>query len=268
MARKRIRKDKLQLAFELNDILKAFEDSFIYKLTDFFNKITNRIIKKTENLSIFKSIINKESVKDIQALKKLLNSYYKEIGKATITHTNKEIKELTGQSSRIRIPSINEGLRLRAEDLAKQKIRDFNATLKKKVLEQEGTLKEKAILIQKIKSANRAFINRNVLIVSRMESVTACNQQRLEAFNKSSIVKGVQFMAIIDDSTTPICRPRNGMVLRLDDPLLLNFTPPLHWGCRSVLSPVTIYEKNVNYTSYDSLKNVPDKDFGTKKPKA
>ena len=49
----------------------------------------------------------------------------------------------------------------------------------------------------------------------------------------------VEFMAITDARTTPICMERDGLVLALDDPRLPANTPPLHYMCRSVLSPVS-----------------------------
>lgn len=53
------------------------------------------------------------------------------------------------------------------------------------------------------------------------------------------------------------------MILKLTDPRLGNFTPPCHFGCRSLLSGVTIYEK-LPYTSGQDLDKVPPKDFGKK----
>jgi len=40
---------------------------------------------------------------------------------------------------------------------------------------------------------------------------------------------------------TDICEHRNGLLFALDDPRLRQNTPPLHYQCRSILSPVSGY---------------------------
>lgn len=51
-------------------------------------------------------------------------------------------------------------------------------------------------------------------------------------------VQAVRFMAV----SSATCSGRDGLVLGLEDPLLLCNVPPLHWGCRSLLMPVTRFE--------------------------
>jgi SPP1 gp7 family putative phage head morphogenesis protein len=264
MPRKRESKNREQLAFDIDSILKALEDSFIVRLGNYFKRLTNSIAKKINDLPLFVNAISSENKKDIDHLKKLLQGYYKKVGKETIKQTNKEIQELSGKRTLIKIPDINEGLRYRAEQLAKQKIKDYNKEIREKILAGEGSLKDKKEVLSNLKKTQNVFINRHVTIVSRMESVTVANNQRLEAFKKSSIVTGVQFLAVMDNRTTPICQSRHRMVLKLDDPLLPNFKPPCHFGCRSLLSPVTIFDKDIKFTDIKSLQEVPNKNFGKK----
>jgi len=76
--------------------------------------------------------------------------------------------------------------------------------------------------------------------IARTEATTAFNQGRLAAFRETKgFVGAVEFMAITDARTTPICMERDGLVLAIDDPHLPDNTPPLHYMCRSVLSPVS-----------------------------
>ena len=76
--------------------------------------------------------------------------------------------------------------------------------------------------------------------IARTEATTAFNQGRLEAFRETKgFVGAVEFMAITDARTTPICMERDGLVLAINDPRLPDNTPPLHYMCRSVLSPVS-----------------------------
>lgn len=76
--------------------------------------------------------------------------------------------------------------------------------------------------------------------VVRTESITAYNQGRMAQFIRGqSNVMGLRFMAIVDPRTTVICRVRNGLTLPVDSPLVVVNTPPLHYQCRSLWSPVT-----------------------------
>jgi SPP1 gp7 family putative phage head morphogenesis protein len=52
-------------------------------------------------------------------------------------------------------------------------------------------------------------------------------------------VTGLRHVSIIDESTTNICRSRDGITLPIGDPFWTNGIPPLHWNCRSALLPVT-----------------------------
>lgn len=75
--------------------------------------------------------------------------------------------------------------------------------------------------------------------IARTETSSALTQGRLIRFTApDSNTVAVQFVAIMDARTTPICQSRDGMIMRLDDPRLPANTPPLHYMCRSTLIPV------------------------------
>ncbi len=77
--------------------------------------------------------------------------------------------------------------------------------------------------------------------IARTEATTAYNQGRLAMFlDTEGFIAGVEFMAILDARTTDICQHRDGLVFRLDDPAIRLNTPPLHYQCRSILSPVPV----------------------------
>lgn len=77
--------------------------------------------------------------------------------------------------------------------------------------------------------------------IARTEATMAYNQGRLTSFRDSDgFVAAVEFMAVTDARTTDICRARDGLVFALDDPLMP--VPPLHFMCRSILSPVSLFE--------------------------
>lgn len=79
--------------------------------------------------------------------------------------------------------------------------------------------------------------------IARTETTSALTQGRLNKFREpGSRVAGVQFVAILDARTTEMCRSRDGLMLRLNDPRLALNTPPLHYQCRSTLVPVSEWD--------------------------
>lgn len=74
--------------------------------------------------------------------------------------------------------------------------------------------------------------------IARTESMRAYNLGSIIGMKRARGVAGVEFLAIMDERVTPQCEARNGMRLRLDDPHIINNTPPLHPRCRSVLIPL------------------------------
>lgn len=75
--------------------------------------------------------------------------------------------------------------------------------------------------------------------IARTETTYAYNGGRVATYKQTSLVTHVRFLAILDTRTTDICKTRNGMVISLQDVDRLRVsTPPLHYSCRSVLSPL------------------------------
>lgn len=80
-----------------------------------------------------------------------------------------------------------------------------------------------------------------ILTAVRTVSTQAYNTGRVvEARQLGDLVKGMQFSAVLDSRTTPICRHMHGKVWRMNDEDFGRFTPPLHFRCRSILLPVTL----------------------------
>lgn len=52
-------------------------------------------------------------------------------------------------------------------------------------------------------------------------------------------ILGLTHISVLDDRTTEICRERNGLTLPIRDEYWTWNMPPLHWGCRSIVMPVT-----------------------------
>lgn len=74
---------------------------------------------------------------------------------------------------------------------------------------------------------------------SRTKFTEVMNRARIDQFEESRVVDGYQYSAILDDRTTEICRSLHGKKFKKGtEPI-----PPLHFGCRSVLIPITIFEE-------------------------
>lgn len=87
---------------------------------------------------------------------------------------------------------------------------------------------------------------RNVTTFNRTKSTDVFNRGRIGYFTNSGIVQGYQYTAVLDNVTTEICRGlgtggENGagkFFKAGTEPI-----PPMHFNCRSLLIPVTIYEE-------------------------
>lgn len=77
--------------------------------------------------------------------------------------------------------------------------------------------------------------------IVRTESTRAYNMGRLVEARGigGDLMRGMQFSAVMDSRTTPVCQHLDGRVFKMGDPSLDALTPPLHFMCRSTLVPVT-----------------------------
>jgi SPP1 gp7 family putative phage head morphogenesis protein len=79
--------------------------------------------------------------------------------------------------------------------------------------------------------------------IARTEATAAYNQGRVVRFLQSKgFIQAVRFDAVLDSRVTDICEHRDGLLFALDDPRLRQNTPPLHYQCRSVLTPISGYK--------------------------
>ena len=73
---------------------------------------------------------------------------------------------------------------------------------------------------------------------ARTKLTEVMNRGRLAHFEDSGVVQGYQYSAVLDDRTSEICEGLDGKTFKSgDEPI-----PPLHFNCRSLLVPITIYE--------------------------
>lgn len=104
---------------------------------------------------------------------------------------------------------------------------------------QEGTtLQQREKELQKVLDVSKNRIEN----IARTEITRAHNLGSLVAMKANQDVIGVEFSAVLDNRTTPMCSERHGLRMRLDDDRIPFNTPPLHCRCRSMLISITVYD--------------------------
>lgn len=89
---------------------------------------------------------------------------------------------------------------------------------------------------------------------SRTKQTEIANQARLREFRDSKIVQGLQYNAVLDGVTTVLCAGLHGKVFTMENCPL----PPNHFNCRSIVTPITIFEPFEQSTSVN--KDFPVRD--------
>ena len=94
-------------------------------------------------------------------------------------------------------------------------------------------------VIQEIEGVAEEKMNVSIERYARTKSTEVINNARLAVFNSSDIVEGYQYSAILDGRTSDICAGLHGKKFkRGTEPV-----PPMHFNCRSMLVPITKFEK-------------------------
>ncbi len=70
----------------------------------------------------------------------------------------------------------------------------------------------------------------------------------------------LEYVAILDERTTPICEHYHGIIRPVSDPIWNEISPPNHFNCRSVVRPVTRHEaetEKTRITPDDEIEKLP-----------
>jgi len=126
-------------------------------------------------------------------------------------------------------------------------------TLQQGMSEQEAT----EYLASKIEEFKLGRIH----AIARTEATRAYNIGNLdEAYHSQAITK-YEYIAVLDERTTEICRTRNGLIIDANDiSMVAQNTPPLHVNCRSMLSGITVYEDSPPPANRQEWENLPSPD--------
>lgn len=106
---------------------------------------------------------------------------------------------------------------------------------------------------------------------ARLETIVRTNmstiftQAQLAFYNDPALngfVEALEYSAVIDRRTTPICERLNGSIYRINNTIWRFITPPNHFNCRSVMIPVTVLDMWKQDKGGFTEKEVPGKGFG------
>jgi SPP1 gp7 family putative phage head morphogenesis protein len=129
------------------------------------------------------------------------------------------------------------------------------------------TVPERAMMVSGALEDLRDFPIHRLNAIARTESMRAYSLGNLSTMARlhshGGYVEGVEFSAILDDRTSEICRRRNGLRMRLDDPKLPDNTPPLHPNCRSVLIPIVWGEGEAGWETDSGWQGAMNEDPAT-----
>lgn len=143
-------------------------------------------------------------------------------------------------------------------------VKDYSSGVLKKAqgIVSEGIKRgvQQAEIVKQIAEANTQFADRWVVTMVRTKTTEVYNAARKTYWETDELAKDIvvayQFSAVMDTRTSDVCQSLDGKVFDKGD-FINRATPPLHFGCRSQLIPVTKFEdyKASKEPSIDSLKD-------------
>lgn len=137
--------------------------------------------------------------------------------------------------------------------VASKKARDAVAELTSDAIKNKWSAEElKAAVLEKIGAGNKPH---HVAAVVETNVATARSASTIAHMEKNKdLYPAWQFLAVLDDRTTPNCQYLHGKLFKRDD---RRYFPPIHWRCRSEGIPVDVlefeeeggeFDKNVHVT--------------------
>lgn len=137
--------------------------------------------------------------------------------------------------------------------LASKKV---NSIIAQGLKQQLSTSEITALIEKELPDATDSWVDTLV----RTKTTEIYNRGRKSYFDNDElaqkVIGGYQFSAILDARTTEICRSLDKKIFKNDDDNINLMTPPLHWNCRSILVPVTTFEKS----DLEDAVDAPDRD--------
>ena len=102
-------------------------------------------------------------------------------------------------------------------------------------------------VVKKVTEDLKAHTANHIRTIVRTRTTEVFNAGRKTFFDSDETAKdiiiGYQFSAVMDERTTAVCSRLDGRTFDKEGAeYVASITPPIHWGCRSTLVPVTRFE--------------------------
>ena len=130
-------------------------------------------------------------------------------------------------------------------------INDLETAIKHAVAESISRGASPAEILQNYEASFDTFLSGRLSNIAETEvgftlnkanSMTLALNKKLVAngtLDPDQAIKRVQYTAIMDSATCPLCGGLHGMVVPADSPIVGKYSPPLHYFCRCIWMPIT-----------------------------
>ena len=238
---------------KLND----YDQSLIADSQPLIKKIYNDLYDQIQK----KKIVSDKKVERIDSLKLKNLSELKKILKNSLLSLYKDAQSQASQEifkSQYRAPTTSEEFLKILEEETFSYIGDWNYQVLKKVkAELIAAIKDGRPLsdaLDVLDDEGKKLSEQSLERFARTKHTEVLNRGRHDFFEKSGVISGYQYSAILDDRTSEICRGLHGKKFKAgDEPI-----PPMHFNCRSVLIPITKYEE---FDPSETVGKVPIQQF-------
>jgi len=201
---------------------------------DLYDQLKKKKVLNTENVDRLDTI----KIRYLKELKLLLQESFKQIYKDGQSLAASEIFK-----SNFAAPKVDQSFLDILENENYNFIGEWEYNITKKVkLEMIAAIKDGRPLssvISLLDEEGKKMAQTSIDRYARTKHTEVFNKGRLQFFKESKVVSGYQYSAILDERTSDICRGLDGKKFLANEVPV----PPLHFYCRSVLIPITIYEE-------------------------
>ncbi len=135
--------------------------------------------------------------------------------------------------------SLKKKLKARADSLVGKQVSDIEAELRFAYLTNSEIMSEEELAYFLTQSASAWVDGTSVRAGASITSATIISEAREAFFFEPDVLEELDaFIFVNGDPVTEVCQDLAGTVFDKNDPDLFRYTPPLHWNCKSSISPI------------------------------
>lgn len=161
-------------------------------------------------------------------------------------------------------PDVQKKLKARAQLLVDSQMGDLEKAIYFQYANSVDATDSEALLVKDLASSAKDYVEGiNVQGAAGSVIPAIVNEARNAFFFDSEVESEIESYTFVNgDPVSPICQALAGTVFAKDDPQLQEYWPPLHFNCKSYLSPNLVGKNNPSVTEQDDSWN---KDVGAAK---